>query len=82
MQPSDIENLRILTLRKLSGIIHFGTNVVIYEDFKQPLNIIWSSVWERGMERRRVFTDSILNAEVTSVSIDGDYLHIGICFLN
>ena len=36
----------------------------------------------RGIERRRVFVDSILNAEVTSVSIDGDYLHIGICFLN
>ena len=82
VQPSDIEKLGILTFRKLSGIIHFGTSVVLYEDFKEPLNIIWSGDWDRGMERRKVFVDSILNAEVTSVSIDGDYLHIGICFLN
>lgn len=81
VQPSEIENLGILTFEKFSDIIRFGTAVMIYEDFKDdPIDILWSGVWDRGMKKRKLFDDNLLNSEVTNISIDGGFLQIGICY--
>lgn len=80
VQPSEIENLGILTFEKFSDIIHFGTEIVIYVDFEDPVKFIWSGVWERGIKKRGLFGNDLLNAEVTCVSIDVNCLHIGVCY--
>ena len=81
VQPSEIESLGILSFEKMGDKIRFGTAVMIYEDFKEdPINILWSGVWDRGMKKRKLFDDKLLNSEVTSISIDGGFLHIGICY--
>lgn len=76
LQPSDIEEMNFFTFDKFAARIIFGTEVVIYEDFKEPTNIIWTGFWERDTQWKELFD----NAEVTSISVKGNSLHIGICY--
>ena len=80
VQPSEIENLGRLTFEKLTDNIVFGTEVVVYEDFTDPKLTIWSGFWERNMKKRKIFDDYAYNADVTSISVESNAIHIGICY--
>ena len=80
LEPSDIGDLMVFTFGGFANRILYGTEILIYEDFKEPTNVIWTGFWERGTIRTESkILQPIWNAEVTSISVQGNSIQIGIC---
>ncbi len=80
LEPSDIGDLMVFTFGGFANRILYGTEILIYEDFKEPTNVIWTGFWDRSTIRvENKILQPIWNAEVTSISVQGNSMQIGIC---
>ena len=80
LEPSDIGDLMVFTFGGFANRILYGTEILIYEDFKEPANVIWTGFWDRSTVRiENKILQPIWNAEVTSISVQGNSIQIGIC---